>query len=486
MSLYSENCEYVIRYYLQKGVFRLRSRYFVLLMLLAMTNYALANDEDWASSTLAPNMENFCEVQRGQRVVNSKRLLLWLIDLVGISDTAMDLDGDGNTLYNEKTTLIADEAALLACIESGRCDSLDQNKVRKVQEIISSLWGVSPPNIFTNPFTTRFLPGFEDSASVINLASFLSPESGVESLCPPPELLFPDPERESLLTEPGEAVEEKVVVEDARHWSEFILLRESSDDIIKLFSEAAPASLSLEGNEDSDTRDIEIDLVVAYLYDESFYEKFSAQYYAYTQFDTDIVRIDGKETDSSRNAVTLGILAEYKLGKYDDQYFANHIITLRPSYTSDIIQKTRTANIITTWSPIPNLGDNNFVLKLTPVNSFINFKLSGDLRIEGGRVLNEGNVQVFEGNDTYIDFGYNFNLLFTGRKNSALERFQWDTNYKKLHATLSDQPDKEYISSKLRYYFNGNFNVGLEYERGRKGVQFNSVDTWELTFGAKF
>lgn len=456
-------------------------RFLLLALLLLSGNKALATKEDWANSTLAPNMENFCEVQRGQRVVNSKRLYLWLIDLVGISDTAMDLDGDGNTLYDEKVTLIAEEAAFLACIETGRCDSLDENKVRKVQEIISSLWGGSPPN----PFQTRFLPGFEDSSSVINFASFLSSESGVESVCPPPELLLPDPEREILLSDSGEIVED-AVIEDARHWSEFVLLRESSDDIIKLFSEAAPASLSLEGNEDSNTRDIEIDLVVAYLYEESFYEKFSAQYYTYTQFDTDIVRVDGKETDSSRNAITLGILAEYKLGKYDGQYFANHIVTLRPSYTTDIIQKTRTANIITTWSPIPDLGDNNFVLKLTPVNSFLDFKLSGDLRMEGGRVLNKGHVQVFEGNDTYIDLGYNFNLLFTGRKNSALERFQWDTNYKKLYATLPGQPDKEYISSKLRYYFNGNFNVGLEYEKGRKGVQFNGVDTWELTFGAKF
>jgi hypothetical protein len=470
---------------LRKRALRLNSRHLILLMSLAMANHTLANTEDWANSTLAPNMDNFCEVQREQRVVNSKRLLLWLIDLVGISDTAMDLDGDGNTLYDEKITLIADEAALLACIESGRCDSLDQNKVRKVQEIISSLWGPIPPN----PFTTRFLPGFEDSASVINLASFLSSESGVESLCPPPEILLPDPERELLTPEESEKAEAEIsaaAMKDARHWREYILLRESSDDIMKPFSEAAPASLSFEGNEQSNTRDIEIDMVLAYLYNESFYEKFSAQYYVYNQFDTDIVRIDGEETDASRNAITLGLLAEYKLGKYDGHYFANHIVSVRPSYTADIIQKTRTANIITTWAPIPDIADNNFVLKLIPINSFLNFKLNADLRMEGGRVLNEGNVQVFDGNDNYIDFGYNINMLFAGRKNSALERFQWDSNYKRLHATLAGQPDKEYISSKLRYYFNGNFNIGLEYEKGRKGVQFNAVDTWEVTFGAKY
>lgn len=460
---------------------KLNFRYLILLMLVAVMSPALANDEDWVNSTLAPNMENFCEVQRGQRVVNSKRLLLWLIDLVGISDTAMDLDGDGNTLYEEKITLITDETAFLACIESGRCDSLDQNKVRKVQDIISSLWSPVPPN----PFITRFLPGFEDSASVINLASFLSLESGVESLCPPPEILLPDPDQKALTTEEIEEVE-AAATKDARHWSEYILLRESSDDIMKPFSEAAPASLSLEGNHQNDTRDIEIDMVLAYLYDESFYEKFSAQYYVYNQFDTDIVRIDGVETDSSRNAITLGLLAEYKLGKYDDQFLANHIISVRPSYTADIIQKTRTANIITTWSPIPDLADNNFVLKLIPINSFLNFKLSGDLRMEGGRVLDDGDIEVYDGNNTYIDLGYNFNMLFAGRKNSALESFQWDTNYKKLHATLSGQPDKEYLSSKLRYYFSGNFNVGLEYEKGRKGVQFNAVDTWEVTFGAKY
>jgi hypothetical protein len=443
-----------------------------LLLLILSSSKAVANNENWANSTLAPNMTNFCEVQRGQQVVNSKRLLLWLIDLVGISDTAMDLNGDGNTLYDEKITLISDDAAFLACIESGRCDSLDENKIVKVQDIISSLWSVSPPN----PFNTRFLPGFEDSSSVINLAEFLSSESGVESLCPPPEDALP----EALVKEAA------VPQEDARGWREFFLLRESSDDIIKPFSEAAPASLSLEGNEESDTRDIEVDMVLAYLYDEAFYEKFSAQYYAYTQFDTDIVRIDGNETDSSRNAITLGILAEYKLGKYDHQYLANHIVTLRPSYTEDVIQKTKTANMIATWAPIPDLGSNNFVLKLTPINEFLNFKLSGDLRIEAGRVLNKGNVQVFEGNDNYADFGYNFNMLFAGRKNSALARFQWDTNYKKLHATLPDQPDKEYLSSNLRYYFSGNFNIGIEYERGRKGVQFNAVDTWEINFGAKF
>ncbi len=457
----------------------------LVLLFLLSGNKVLANDQDWASSTLAPNMSNFCEVQRGQQVVNSKRLLLWLIDLVGISDTAMDLDGDGNTLYTEKVTLIADDVALLKCIESGRCNTLDQNKVEKVQDIISSLWSPSPPN----PFETRFLPGFDGSGAEVSLASFLSAEAGVESLCPPPEAILPDPEKIVPILEEGavaELEEPAAEVKDARPWQDFLLLRESSDDIMKPFSEAAPASLSFEGNQQNNTRDIEIDMVLAYLYDESFYEKFSAQYYVYNQFDTDIVRIDGKETDSSRNAITLGLLAEYKLGKYDNQYLANHIVSVRPSYTADVIQKTRTLNLITTWTPIPDMGENNFVLKMIPINSFLNFKLSGDLRVEGGRVLEEGGQTLFDGHDSYLDFGYNFNMLFSGRKNSALERFQWDTNYKKLYATLSGQPEKEYISSKLRYYFNGNFNIGLEYERGRKGVQFNSVDTWEITFGAKF
>ena len=470
---------------LRKHVSRPSVHYLIVLMLVLVASSARANTEDWANSTLAPNMKNFCEVQRGQRVVNSKRLLLWLIDLVGISDTAMDLNGDGNTLYEEKITLITDEAAFSACVESGRCDSLDQNKVVKVQDIISSLWSPAPPN----PFITRFLPGFEDSASVINLASFLSVESGVESICPPVEILLPDPEREALMMEEGGKADAKVVPaeeKDARHWTEYFLLRESSDDIIKPFSEAAPASLSLEGNHQNDTRDIEIDMMLAYLYDESFHEKFSAQYYVYNQFDTDIVRIDGVETDSSRNVATLGLLAEYKLGKYDDQFLANHIISVRPSYAADLIQKTRTANITTTWSPIPDLADHNFVLKLIPINSFLNFKLNGDLRMEGGRVFEDGYVEVFDGHDTYIDFGYNFNMLLAGRQNSALASFQWDTNYKKLYATLSGQPDKEYLSTKLRYYFTRNFNVGLEYEKGRKGVQFNAVDTWEVTFGAKF
>ena len=99
--------------------------------------------------------------------------------------------------------------------------------------------------------------------------------------------------------------------------------------------------------------------------------------------------------------------------------------------------------------------------------------------------MEEGGVEVFDGHDNYVDFGYNFNMLLAGVQHTMLERFQWDTNYKKLYATLSGQPEKEYISSKLRYYFNSNFNIGLEYEKGRKGVQFNSVDTWEITFGAK-
>lgn len=469
---------------LRRGFLNQVVRYLIALMLAAVTHSALANDEDWANSTLAPNMDNFCEVQRGQRVVSSKRLLLWLIDLVGISDTAMDLNGDGNTLYEEKITLIADETAFLACIESGRCDSLDQNKVLKVQDIISSLWSPAPPN----PFITRFLPGFEDSASVIDLASFLSLESGVESICPPVEILLPDPEKETLSLKEIETLETEVIAteKDTRHWTESFLLRESSDDIMKPFSEASPASLSLEGNHQNETLDIEVDMVLAYLYDESFYEKFSAQYYVYNQFDTDIVKIDGAETDSSRNAVTLGWLAEYKLGKYDDQFLANHIVSVRPSYTADLIQKTRTANITTTWAPIPDFGDNNFVLNMVPINSFVNFKLNGDLRMEGGKVFEDGRVEVFDGHDTYIDFGYNFNILFAGIKNSALESFQWDNNYKKLYATLSGQPDKEYLSSKLRYYFTSNLNIGLEYEKGRKGVQFNTVDTWELTFGAKF
>ena len=49
---------------------------------------------------------------------------------------------------------------------------------------------------------------------------------------------------------------------------------------------------------------------------EHYWDKASSQYYAYFQSDTDMQRIDGDETSSSRNALSLGLLAEYRLGKY--------------------------------------------------------------------------------------------------------------------------------------------------------------------------
>lgn len=449
------------------------------LSLLLSAQLGLTNDINWAVSTLAPNMDNFCEKRREVEVVDPKRLLLWLLDLVGISDTAMDLNGDGDTLYVEKVALISDETAFSQCVELGRCDTLDQNKINKVKDIISSLW--APVEI--NPFKTQFLPGREGSNSEITLASFLNPEVGLETICPV---------RTSTIIE-GDAFSEELdkkltekQAEKKKNWYDNVLLREASEDITKPFSEAAPANLTLEGNRLNNTREIEAEFTLAYLLSEQVYEKRFSQYYLYTQFDSDVVSIDGEETTSSRNAISLGMIAEYKLGKFDNVALANNIISFRPSYTSDLIQHSRTANFTSTWAPIPDLGEENFVLNLIPITSHLNFKLNGDFRLESGRVFEDGKGEVFDGNTTYVDMGYNFVMLFTGAKNSVLERFQWDTHYKKLYATINDQLNKEYINSTLRYYVNQNFNIGLEYEKGRKGVQFNSVDTWEVSFGAKY
>lgn len=436
---------------------------------LAMTN-ASANDVDWSTTLLAPNMDQFCDVKRDQRVVQPKRLLLWLLDFVAISDAAMDLNGDGNTLYNEKVALIADDKAFLKCIESSRCDELDQEKVIRIRSVIESLWSPSPPN----PFRTRFLPGREGSASKIDLNAFLSQDSDIESVCPSPDRVF-------IAQSEIEAESDT----DAS-WLDNVVVREKSDDITKPFDEAGPASFSFEKNELSSTRDVEVDLVVAYLVNERYRDKESSQYFLYLQSDTDIQKIDGVDTSSSRGALSLGLLAEYRLGKYERYYFSNHVISLRPSYTKDVVQKSETANIIATWSPIPDLGKNNFFLNMVPAGPYISFKLNWDARLEGGSVLKEGEQEIFDDNNDYADVGANFNFLVNGAKNTLLERFQWDSNYKKLFSLISSQPDKEYASSKLRYFINGNFSVGLEYEKGRKGVQFNEVDKWKINFGAKY
>lgn len=436
---------------------------------LAVVAGVRANEVDWSSTLLAPNMEHFCDNKREQRVVNPKRLLLWLLDFVAISDAAMDLNGDGNTLYNEKVALIADQKAFLKCIESSRCNELDQEKVLRIKSVIESLWSPAP-----NPFRTHFLPGREGSASKIDLNAFLAQDSDIESVCPLPDRVFiAESESEAESSAEGS-------------WLDRFVVREKSDDITKPFDEAGPANFSFEKNELSSTRDIEVDLVAAFLVSEQYREKESSQYFLYFQSDTDIQKIDGDDTSSSRSALSLGLLAEYRLGKYERYYFSNHVISLRPSYTKDVVQKSETANIIATWSPIPDLGKNNFFLTMVPAGPYINFKLNWDARLEGGSVLKEGEQEIFDDNNDFADIGANFNFLITGAKNTLLERFQWDSNYKKLFSLISDQPNKEYTSSKLRYYINGNFSVGLEYEKGRKGVQFNEVDKWKINFGAKY
>lgn len=431
---------------------------------------AYADETAWSTTLLASNMEQFCTVKREQNVVDPKRLLLWLLDFVAISDAAMDLNSDGNTLYNEKVALIAQDKVFANCIESSRCDELDQEKVVRIKGIIESLWSPSP----LNPFKTQFLPGRKGSASNIDLDTFLSQDTGIESICPPPGYAFLPPSEGDV-----DQLEQK-------SWLDNVVIREKSDDITKPFNEAGPATFSLEKNELSSTRDVEIDLVAAYLMNERYLEKESSQYFLYFQSDTDIQKIKGADTSSSRSALSLGLLAEYRLGQYENYYFANHVISFRPSVTKDVVQKSVTANIIATWTPIPDLGEDNFFLNLVPVGSYINVKLNWDARLEGGYVLKEGTQEIFDDNNDYTDLGANLNFLITGTKNTLLERFQWENNYKKLFSLISGQPNKEYGSSKLRYYINGNFSIGLEYEKGRKGVQFNEVDKWKINFGAKY
>lgn len=107
---------------------------------------SFASDVDWANSLLVPNMDNFCESKRQVKVVNPKRLLLWLLDRMGINDAAMDLNADGDTLYLEKVALISDEVALDQCIEQGRCTVSEQVKLDNVKDILASLWSSADSN----------------------------------------------------------------------------------------------------------------------------------------------------------------------------------------------------------------------------------------------------------------------------------------------------------------------------------------------------
>ncbi|KZZ48432.1 hypothetical protein A3765_08765 [Oleiphilus sp. HI0130] len=441
-----------------------------LVFCLTTISSAQANEVDYANSILKTNSSIFCETKSEQQVVNPKKLFLWLLDVVDVSDAAMDLNGDGSTLYQEKVALIAEPDELSKCEASGRCNDLDKDKIIQVQNIIKSLWSPAPPN----PFTTRFLPGREGSGSSINVRTFLSNDSGIQSVCPPIE-----PNAESLSDSNKKDTSSKA----SESWSERLILRERPEDIIKPFKEGAPANFSYELNELTNTKDLEVDLVAALLISENFEEQHSSQYFAYFQSDTDIQKVKGVNSSSSRRALSLGAIAEYRLGSYDS-YFSNHLITINPSYTSDAIQDSDSLNFIGTWTPIPDLGENNFFLNMVPIGPYLDLKVNWDLRLEGGSILNQGKQASIE--KDYADYGYNINVIMNGAKNSILAKFQWDSSYKKLYSLLSGQRSKEYLSSKLRYLINTNLSLGVGYEKGQKGVQFNEVDKWNINFGAKF
>ncbi len=211
----------------------------------------------------------------------------------------------------------------------------------------------------------------------------------------------------------------------------------------------------------------------------------------YVRRDIEMVRPKGRN-DVDIDRTMFGLMGFYYLpvkGTLWDSLFSldtQYIEDKRATDTAELWAATLK------WKPrlgfVNQIDDNLPGGRLELFNGTVVYRVESGPVVRYGDVFNSGGDVEFAALSTFLFYGGEVDVTFVGAKGERLEPFKVALHYHWLSAAHGPYERLEKFVGEVKYALdtNGDFEIGVKYERGRDYQTFVDVDGWKAGLSYKF
>ncbi len=426
------------------------------------------------------------------KTVDPLRLIRWLIAVSEVSDAALDADGDGDTLLEEKQLALVQPDYCTRDV--GRaCTPEDAETLARVQErladFVERLGGtdyvferIRRPSVeewseaaFLNPFLE--VPGRR-----VQVAELLDVSGRfVKVYCTSPEPEPPAQVADVATPEIVEAPEKPDWIFNPRG-ADGLRLTSEIDDLNKdrdQLTAVRPAELSITADLDDDETRYQVKAIAGY----NFEVERSDSFFTST---TPFFLIERFFNGASNEIDKLGLGVQEALRvEFLDGSSSEFAIT--PLYLTDSDFNTDIGILKLRWTP--TLAPDSFLpIGFPKTLGPVSVQLSIDTLADIGQVFDDGGNSDLENESEFLRVGGRLGTQLRGGEDTWFKDIELDVSNRYLKSADGDIGDLYRLDVSISYLFSQaeNYRLSFSYANGRTDDTLENTEYWKTQFGVRF
>ena len=397
--------------------------------------------------------------------VAPQAIITWMLDENPVRDSALDADGDGNTLMDEKLLALADDEYCVST--STTCSAADEAALAKAREHLRAFTDQGGgPGYVIEPLNQAgdTLP---EGLGPIDLHDLLDPIGRtVQIRCV--------------------ALPEEVEGEDEPYWQKNgdggFRLSGDIDNLSKnrgSLGAVKAAELSITSDLIEDQTAYRVNAVAGYAFDVSGGDDIRTSFIPFLEAE----RVtSGDETQID----TLGAgFQQAATVNWPGMLTSEFAVT--PVYNTDSDFESQTGTLKFRWTPSLAPGA-RFPLGAPQAYGPVELRLGLDLLADAGRVFDEGDQDNLEGEGNFLRLGSQASMQARGAPSNFFRQFELQLANRYLYNVDTAFESINQFDAALAYLFPGNENYQLSfaYSNGRDENSLELYEFWQTQFGIRF
>ena len=406
----------------------------------------------------------------GEDMVAPQAIVAWLLDENPVRDSALDADGDGNTLIDEKILALADDDYCASA--SATCSADDEAALAKAREHLRAFVDQGGgPGYVIEP-ANRAGDALPVDLGPIDLHDLLDPVGRtVQVRC---------------VALPEKAEEKEAEEKDEPYW------RENGDGGFRLSGDID--NLSKNRGSLGAVKAAELSITSDLIEDETAYRVNAVAGYAFDvtggdDIQTSFIPFLEAERVTSGNETQIDTLgAGFQLAatvNWPGTLISEFAVT--PIYNTDSDFESQTGTLKFRWTPslAPGAG---FPLGPPQVYGPIELRLGLDLLADAGRVFYEGDQDNLDDEGNFLRLGSRASMQVRGAQSIMFRQFELQIANRYLYNVDTAFEHINQFDAALAYLFPGNENYQLSfaYSNGRDENSLELYEFWQTQFGIRF
>ncbi len=402
--------------------------------------------------------------------VSTTALITSLLSINTVRDTALDANGDGNTLIDEKIQALTN-GDYCRSVSKG-CSAEDETALAKARATLQAF-------------------AAEDGGPGYTIRHRDQPNQDAAAAKPtvtPSDLLLDDGRTLQIfcVALPATPVEQDVAEEGYWHLDKgdktgFRLVGDISDlsKGRQSLGSIKPAQLSITGDLIEDETDYKVEIVTGYAFDIT----------GGSEIDSSLIPFLEAQRVTSGDEIEIDTLgAGFQVASTVDWPGSlRSVFSVSPVYQTDSDFESEIGTLKFSWTPTLAKGA-ALPLGFPRVYGPVEVSFGLDFLADAGRVFDEGDQDNLDGEGTFLRFGNTASMQLRGAESTLIRPFELHIANRYLYNVGAQFDNINQFDAALAYIFpqNENYLISVAYSNGRDENSLELYEYWQTQFGIKF